>query len=369
MIDFTDVSDIDIKSMMSLLSHSFDGSRKHIDLYGPGTGIMQPIKSVGVAEKVYPGWEGIDHPTYLPSGEEIRVGSISLREKVIDFQEVSVAKDFLKRQLKKASVANMDSAVGEVKGLMVERFFDAFFRGFLEYITSNPGQWGVLPENYDCLTWDGLPFFDNTHFPDQAGASTLDNIVTQTGILAEDIDNDFWKGWEQLSKGKIPGTSLYYWNAVQETELNVIIVYPPELNAVIKKTFKSDIFPGMVAGNLYDAAATNINATSLRPVFIQSAELSELSSTEWYVFFSSKDIGTAPAPVQIFFAPDQNLEGGTITSNAPTEISMSGIGGFIEFNWLGKGSYNWVKQKKAIMEANTYVGYFGSVPFRGFKVA
>ncbi len=358
-----DLSIAETKSMLSEINRAFDGSRQCINILN---GIGQAQRATGIGDTIYPGWAGIGGAEHLPPGEQIRTKAVKTYPQTIKYEPLSIAKDFSAKQLK--TVQPFADVKKEVTGLMMDGWPKTLYYVLLEYITNNPGQWNKLPSDYDTNGFDGLPLYDNDHYPDADGNGTLDNLVTQTGVTAPAIEHDFWTLVAQLDEGLIPGTEFYYWDGVDDYDLDVYIIYPSNLNEVMKKVFTADMFMTMVAGTTYNSPMTNILAKNARPTLIKSAALKSISSTEWYVFFTSRSASSSPMAIQFFFSVD-DIEAGKTGTGLQGGLKFDNKSLF-DFHYLGKNSdYSVLNNGRVLISSSTWLGIHGSVPYRTGKIA
>jgi len=363
MIDLAKLTIPEQKAMKDELNRTFDGSRKVNDVLN---GIGQARIATGTGVTVYPGWAGIGHARYLPPGEQIRPRHLELYKQNIEFIPLSNSFDFTAKQLKQTQP--FTDVKSEVNGLMADNWGKTLYYAMIEYITNNPGQWNILDSDYSTNGFDGLPLYDNSHFPDADGTAQLDNSITQTGIDAPSIEKDFWTAIAQLDEGKIPGTDFYYWEGVDDYDLDVYILYPTNLNEVMKKVFTADMFPAFIAGSSYNSPITNIIAKNARPVLIKSAALKSISSTAWYIFLTSRSASTSPMAIQFFFSPDP-IEAGKVGTEFKGEIKFTSKS-IVEYHYLGKNSEYYVQNNgKVLLASSTWLGIHGTNPYRTAKIS
>jgi len=366
MIDISGMTATEIKSMVSGLNNAFWGSKINLNFLTKLCGVK---KTNGLSFTNSPGWAGLDIAQHRAKGAAITERDIFTYKKTITLEAKDASWNFGMDDL--AEVEPIGDTVSEVTSKINPLWGDTIHAGFVEFITNNAGQFGVLSSGYSCLGYDAAALYANSHY-----GGVLDNIAPYTGATPPDVENDFWVAWKQLRAAKIPGTNRYFWAGVALADCQPVIMFPPELEEVMNNVFGAEQYMTMSQGTAYNSPQSNVLADGTvlnKPILIPSPYLTDISTTQWYVFLADMSCSPSEQPVQIVFNPFKSSKGqrGEAIRNG-VDVGFgdngNGLGDLFSLAFLGEGSEVWIRESKAVLASKTNMGFLAHNPYRTIRI-
>jgi hypothetical protein len=301
----------------------------------------------------FPGLENIDIGGYLPDNQEVGFDQVKMTPKETKLIPMNKAYGVsIQEGVRIQKATDIQKYLAQALQWVFPR---TIFAGILEYITNNPGKWGVLPSNYDCTAPDGQPLYSNSGW--------LDNIRTYSGGGVVDVMTDYWELITQILNASYPGSEEGYWDGADTDNLQPVIIYPPEHEQVMKYVFTTEYFNNIVKNVTFNSEGENVLART-RPILRRSKRLSGISTTDWMVFLTTKAESDSKQPLNLFFN-NAGLSGKHDSENNRRGIEVKwDNGSILSMAVLGPGSTYYETKRKYGISMNWYMGIYGDNRFR-----